>query len=55
MMAPWGLPAQKKWFTQATPVRRRRADRACRGAANPMTLERFLAETERRLSSSKRR
>jgi catechol 2,3-dioxygenase len=40
---PWGLPAQKKWFVQATPFA---------GVAlgepqtrpNPMTLERYLAE-----------
>jgi catechol 2,3-dioxygenase len=45
-MNPWGLPAQKKWFTQATPfaqVPQRDPERM----PNPMTLESFLAEQNR--------
>jgi catechol 2,3-dioxygenase len=42
-MTPWGLPAQKKWFTQATPFAGV-AQIAPPGPSNPMTLERFLGE-----------
>jgi catechol 2,3-dioxygenase len=42
-MTPWGLPAQKKWFTQATPFVGV-AQTAPAGGSNPMTLERFLSE-----------
>jgi catechol 2,3-dioxygenase len=42
-MTPWGLPAQRKWFTQATPFAGV-AQSAPAGAPNPMTLERFLSE-----------
>jgi catechol 2,3-dioxygenase len=40
---PWGLPAQRRWYEQATPM----ADTEVTLASprpNPMTLERFLAE-----------
>jgi catechol 2,3-dioxygenase len=40
---PWGLPAQRSWFEQATPM----AETAIQHASpppSPMTLERFLAE-----------
>lgn len=40
---PWGLPAQRRWYEQATPM----ADTPVSPASprpNPMTLERFLAE-----------
>jgi catechol 2,3-dioxygenase len=40
---PWGLPAQRSWFEQATPF----ADQDIREPAtqgNPLTLERFLTE-----------
>src|SRR5262249_30633806 len=42
---PWGLPAQKKWFTQATPFAQV-VQRDPPRAPNPMTLERFLATQE---------
>jgi len=42
-MTPWSLPAQKKWFTQATPFAGV-AQTAPAGPSNPMTLERFLGE-----------
>jgi catechol 2,3-dioxygenase len=42
-MTPWGLPAQKKWFTQATPfVGVTQTEPP--GGSNPMTLERFLGD-----------
>jgi catechol 2,3-dioxygenase len=40
---PWGLPAQRRWFEEATPM----ADTPVATASprpNPMTLERYLAE-----------
>jgi catechol 2,3-dioxygenase len=40
---PWGLPAQRRWYEQATPM----AETPVWAASpppNPMTLERFLAE-----------
>jgi catechol 2,3-dioxygenase len=43
MMTPWGLPAQKKWFTQATPFAGV-AQSAPATAGEPMSLEKFLAE-----------
>jgi catechol 2,3-dioxygenase len=43
MMTPWGLPAQKKWFTQATPFAGV-AQSAPATVGEPMSLERFLAE-----------
>jgi catechol 2,3-dioxygenase len=46
MMAPWGLPAQKKWFTQATPFAGA-AQIEPSTAPNPITLERYLAEPGR--------
>jgi catechol 2,3-dioxygenase len=42
-ITPWGLPAQKKWFTQATPFAGV-AQTAPAAMGEPMTLERFLAE-----------
>src|SRR5215813_4099208 len=46
LMTPWGLPAQKKWFTQATPFAGvAQSDPST--TPNPMTLERFLAEPAR--------
>jgi catechol 2,3-dioxygenase len=43
MMTPWGLPAQKKWFTQATPFAGV-AQSEPATAGEPMSLEKFLAE-----------
>ena len=43
LMAPWGLPAQLKWFTQATPFAGA-PQTALPGPPNRMTLERYLAE-----------
>jgi catechol 2,3-dioxygenase len=40
---PWGLPAQKKWFEQATPMAESTLALAT-PKPNPMTLERYLAE-----------
>jgi catechol 2,3-dioxygenase len=40
---PWGLPAQSKWFTQATPFANVALSDPPR-IPHPMTLERFLAE-----------
>jgi catechol 2,3-dioxygenase len=42
---PWGLPAQKSWFMQATPFAHVPQNDPPR-APNPMTLERFLAAQE---------
>jgi catechol 2,3-dioxygenase len=42
-LTPWGLPAQKKWFTQAT-VFAGVAQSSPARAPDPMTLERFLLE-----------
>jgi len=40
---PWGLPAQKKWFTEATPFAGvAQSDPA--KMPEPMSLERFLTE-----------
>jgi catechol 2,3-dioxygenase len=40
---PWGLPAQKKWFVQATPFAgAEQIEPATR--PNPLTLERYLAD-----------
>ncbi|HLQ89492.1 MAG TPA: VOC family protein [Xanthobacteraceae bacterium] len=44
MMAPWGLPAQEKWFTEATPFVGV-TQSAPQGPAKRMTLERFLGGT----------
>jgi catechol 2,3-dioxygenase len=44
MMAPWGLPAQEKWFTEATPFAGV-TQSAPQGPAKRMTLERFLGGT----------
>jgi catechol 2,3-dioxygenase len=43
MMTPWGLPAQKKWFVQATPFEGV-AQSEPANVGEPMSLERFLAE-----------
>jgi catechol 2,3-dioxygenase len=45
-MTPWGLPAQSKWFTQATPFKGV-AQTSPQGTPNPITLERYLAEQSR--------
>lgn len=45
-MTPWGLPAQKKWFAQATPFAGV-AQTAPATTPNPITLERYLAESTR--------
>jgi len=42
-ITPWGLPAQKKWFVQATPFEGV-AQTAPAAMGEPMSLERFLAE-----------
>jgi catechol 2,3-dioxygenase len=42
-LTPWGLPAQKKWFTQATPFAGV-TQTPLPAPSNPMTLERFLGE-----------
>ncbi len=46
-MTPWGLPAQRKWFTQATPFAGIEPT-APAEIGEPMSLERFLAEQMRR-------
>jgi catechol 2,3-dioxygenase len=40
---PWGLPAQSRWFAEATPFEETAIEAPAPGPA-PMTLERFLAE-----------
>jgi len=45
-ITPWGLPAQKKWFTQATPFAGV-AQNAPAAMGEPMSLERFLAEQQK--------
>ena len=40
---PWGLPAQSRWFEQATPFEGATIEEP-REKASPLTLERFLAE-----------
>ena len=40
---PWGLPAQRRWFEQATPMADTPVSRTS-PPPNPVTLERFLAE-----------
>jgi catechol 2,3-dioxygenase len=40
---PWGLPAQRRWFDEATPFAGAKMEEADPKPA-PMTLERFLAE-----------
>ena len=40
---PWGLPAQRSWFEQATPFENRAVvEPATKGS--PLTLESFLAQ-----------
>lgn len=40
---PWGLPAQRRWFEQATPFEDAPVETP-EAKASPMTLERFLSE-----------
>ncbi len=40
---PWGLPAQSRWFTEATPFTGTTVEQPAT-PASPMTLERFLSE-----------
>jgi catechol 2,3-dioxygenase len=42
-ITPWGLPARRKWFTQATPFAGVE-ENAPAAMGQPMSLERFLAE-----------
>jgi catechol 2,3-dioxygenase len=42
---PWGLPAQRSWFEEATPFEGRKVERPT-VMPNPLTLDRFLSSKE---------
>jgi catechol 2,3-dioxygenase len=46
-ITPWGLPAQRKWFVEATPFAGVAASEPA-SMGEPMSLERFLAEQNTR-------